>query len=340
MSSDSKLSGDKVTVHEVAKDAGVSISSVSRALSDHPHVSDALRSRVRSAALSLGYRPDFLAHSLRSGTTYSVGFVVGTISNPIMADISASLGNVLADHGYAMMLLSSQNKPELETTYLEFLAHRQVSGLVISTAADGATQAAELIHGLGIPTVMLDRQRPAGNHVSAVQSDHRAGMQAAVAHLLSRGHRRIALIGGQEFFDPARERLAGFYTAMQEADIAIDPDLVRCMGMSKTVGYTETRSLLASSNPPTALIAGGNLILAGVLQALQELKVAVGRDLALVGCDDTELTRLYSPPITVIARDLALMGETAARLLLETIANRAGKSVVLPTQLVIRDSSS
>lgn len=340
MSFDGKLSGDKVTIHEVAKRAGVSISSVSRALSSHPHVSDALRTRVRSAALSLGYQPDFLAHSLRRGTTYSVGFVVGTISNPIMADISASLGNVLADHGYAMMLLSSQNKPELDTTYIQFLAHRQVSGLVLSTAANGVTEADQLIQSLGIPTVMLDRQRPPANHVSAVQSDHRSGMQAAVAHLLSRGHRRIALIGGQGFFFPAQERLNGFTAALQEAGFAIEPGLVRSVGMSKTVGYTETRSLLASSQPPTALIAGGNLILAGVLQALQELKVAVGRDLALVGCDDTELTRLYSPPISVITRDLALMGETTGRLLLETITNRAGKSIVLPTQFVIRDSSS
>lgn len=120
----------------------------------------------------------------------------------------------------------------------------------------------------------------------------------------------------------------------------MDPGLVRSVGMSKTVGYTETRWLLASSHPPTALIAGGNLILAGVLQALQELRVVVGRDLALVGCDDTELTRLYGPPISVITRDLALMGETTAHLLLEMIANRGGRSIVLPTQFVIRDSSA
>lgn len=349
-SPDKFLNGDKITIREVAKHAGVSISSVSRALSDHPHVSDELRARVQASALALGYQPDFLAHSLRSGRTQSVGFIVGTISNPIMADISASLGNVLAEHGYALMLLSSQNRPEMDVSYLQFLARRQASGLIISTATSGTGHIDDLLAQLEIPTVMLDRERLPGNHISSVQSDHRSAMQAAVLHLASQGHHRIALIGGKDIF-PARARLAGFYDGFQQAGIEAEPSLVRSSGMSKAVGYNETLSLMAAANRPTALIAGGNLILAGVLQALQELKIAVGRDLALIGCDDTELTRLYSPAITVIARDLALIGETAARLLLETIQNEdekqdgsglsdtAGKTVILPTQLVIRESS-
>lgn len=337
-SSDIKLNGNKITIHEVAKRAGVSISSVSRALSNHPHVSDELRERVQTAARSLGYQPDFLAHSLRSGRTHSVGFIVGTISNPIMADISASLGNVLAEHGYALMLLSSQNRPEMDASYLRFLARRQVSGLVISTATGGEAQNFGLLDELRIPTVMLDRERPLGNHISAVQSDPRPAMQAAVLHLANQGHQRIALIGGKDFF-PARARLEGFYNGMQQAGLTVDQTLIRSSGMTKAVGYSETLALLAATPRPTALIAGGNLILAGVLQAIQELKIPVGRDLALVGCDDTELTRLYNPAITVIARDLALMGETAARLLLETINDGGGKTVVLPSQLLIRQSS-
>ena len=223
--------------------------------------------------------------------------------------------------------------------YLQFLARRQVSGIVISTAADGESQVGELIQRMTIPTVMLDRQRLPSSHISAVQSDHRTGMQEATAHLLGQGHRRIAIIGGQEYFDPARERLMGFRVAMQDAGIAIDPSLERSVGMSKLVGYTETLSLMGLPNPPTALIAGGNLILTGVLQALHERKVVVGRDLALIGCDDTELTQLHSPAISVIARDLSLMGETAANLLLDTIQNGDGTTVVLPTHLKVRESS-
>lgn len=329
----------KSTIHDVAKAAGVAISSVSRVLSGHPHVSAELRTRVLAAARTLGYEPDFLAHGLRSGSTYSVGFLVGSISNPIMADISASIGNVLAAQGYSMLLVCSQNQPDQDVAYLRFLARRQVSGLIVSSATEDPEQAAQLISELGLPTVMLDRQLPAGDHVSAVQSDHASGMQAAVAHLASQGHQRIGFISAPEFFDPARARRQGFQAGLAAANLPVDATLVRLVGMSKEVGYQETHALLNLAAPPTALIAGGNLILAGVLQALQERQMQVGRDLALIGCDDTELTRLYNPAISVVARDLALLGESAAHLLLETMAQKGRQTRVLPTQLVVRQSS-
>jgi LacI family transcriptional regulator len=329
----------KATIRNVAKQAGVSISSVSRALSGHPHVSEELRARVEAAAKELKYQPDLLAHSLRRKHTYSVGFLVGNLSNPVIADISDGAAEVLASHGYAMTLVCSQNNPQLDVSYLRFLTRRQVDGLIISSAANGPDQAGPLVIELGLPTVMLDRDRPAGMHVSAVQSDHVGGMKAAVTHLLAQGHRRIGLVGGLEFFYPARMRLAGFRAALAEAGLSIDPGLVRSAGMHASVAYVETLALLTQPAPPTALIAGGNLILMGMLQALQERGVAVGHDIALVGCDDTALTRLYTPPITAITRDLRLLGETAARLLLETMHRSGGRTITLPTQLVVRASS-
>jgi LacI family transcriptional regulator len=329
----------KVTIRDVAAHVGVSISSVSRVLNGHPYVSKALRVRVEAAARELGYQPDFLAHSLRRGNTRSIGFLVGTISNPVMADIFASVANVLASYGYAMILVCSQNDPQLDASYLRFLAHRKVDGLIVSSAANGPDQASSIITELEIPTVMLDRHLPTGTHISAVQSDHAGGMRAAVRHLLDQGHRRIALIGGPEFFDPARERLRGFSDAFCEARVSVDPALVRSVGMHESAGYVETLALLTHPNPPTALIAGGNLILIGVLKALRERGIAIGHDLALVGCDDIDLARLYVPSITVIARDLRLLGETAARLLLETMQQGGGSLVTLPTRLVVRESS-
>jgi LacI family transcriptional regulator len=147
------------------------------------------------------------------------------------------------------------------------------------------------------------------------------------------------LIGGLEFFYPARMRLAGFKAALTEAGLQVDPTFIRSVGMHASAAYVETLALLALQTPPTALIAGGNLTLVGMLQALQERGIVVGRDIAIVGCDDTALTRLYTPPITVITRELRLLGETAARLLLETMEHGGGRTVTLPTQLVVRASS-
>jgi LacI family transcriptional regulator len=330
----------RITIREVAQRAGVAISSVSRVLSKHPHVSDELRIRVEAAAQALGYRPNYVAHSLRRGDTASVGFLVGTISNPIMADISVSVSDVLASHGYATLLVCSQNDPAADLDYLHFLAQRQVSGVIISSAANGPDDGLRLLlQELAMPTVMLDRDRVDTPYVSAVLSDHAAGMEAAVLHLIEQGHRRIGLVGGPEYFPPAARRLQGYYQAFQTAGVEPDPALVRAQGMSKQVGYAETHHLLNLAQPPTALIAGGNLILSGVLQAVKEQGLAIGRALALVGCDDTELTRLHSPSITVIERDFAHMGQVAAELLLETMDQESGRSVMLPTRLLIRESS-
>ena len=329
----------KITIHDVARQAGVSISSVSRALSEHPHVSETLRLRVEQAARTLGYEPDFLAHSLRRGDTRSVGFLVGAISNPIMADIFTSASNYLAQHGYAMLLACSQNQPDADLDYLNLFARRQVSGVILSTAVNGLDAASALLHELTIPTVMLDRQRPEQPQVSAVQSDHSMGAKMAVLHLIEQGHRRIALIGGPDHFYPAQARLQGFMAGFAAAGVPVDLTLVRSVGMNQQVGYQETKALFALPAPPTALFAAGNLILTGVLQALRELGVTIGRDLALIGCDDTDLTRLHTPSITTVARDLGLIGETAANLLLSVMRHKRGETIMLPTQLLVRESS-
>lgn len=330
----------KITIRDVASRAGVSISSVSRALSQHPHVSETLRTRVENAARALGYEPDFLAHSLRRGDTLSVGFLVGAISNPVMADIFTSASNYLAQYGYAMLLACSQNQPEADLAYLHLFARRQVSGLILSTAVNGPEIASALLPELRMPTVMLDRQRPENPRVSAVQSDHSTGTQMAVRHLLEQGHRRIALIGGPADFHPARTRVEGFLAGFAEVELAIDPMLVRMVGMAQRDGYQETQALFALPQPPTALIAGGNLILTGVLQALHEIGLMIGRQVALIGCDDTDLTRLHTPSITIVARDLGEIGETSARLLLNLMHHKRAETVILPTQLLVRESST
>lgn len=329
----------KITIRDVARQAGVSISSVSRALSEHPHVSETLRLRVEQAARTLGYEPDFLAHSLRRGDTRSVGFLVGAISNPIMADIFTSASNYLAQHGYAMLLACSQNQPDADLDYLNLFARRQVSGVILSTAVNGMAAVDALLQELTIPTVMLDRQRPEQPQVSAVQSDHCIGAKLAVLHLIEQGHRRIALIGGPEHFYPAQTRIQGFLAGFAEAGLPLERTLLRSVGMTQQVGYQETHALWSLPKPPTALFAAGNLILTGVLQALRELGVTLGRDVALIGCDDTDLTRLHTPSITTVARDLGLIGETAASLLLSVMRHKRGETVVLPTQLLVRESS-
>jgi len=165
-------------------------------------------------------------------------------------------------------------------------------------------------------------------------------MRAAVAHLIAQGHHRIALINGPGWWWPARERLEAYVEGLRVGGLSAAPELIRSVAMHASPAAEEAGSLLDLPDPPTALIVGGNVLLLGVLRALQAHGCVVGRDLALVGADDLDLTQLYSPAITVISRDLLVRGETAVQLLTEMIKSGRGRVITLPTELIVRDSST
>ena len=331
----------KATIHDVAQQAQVSVGSVSRALNDYPHVSAALKSRVRAAAQELDYQPAFLAHGLRRGETNTVGFLVGTIANPVISTIFEAASEALSADGYAVTLVSSRNQGDLDVACLRLLARRQVSGLIVSSAAESPQRARAYLAELGIPTVMLDREATGDDLCYAVQSDHASSMRRAVAHLASRGHRDIAFFGGPAGFYPTRQRFLAYAQALEAAGLPQRRELTRFTSFNERAAYAEAL-LLLQGRPPSALIVAGNIILAGALMALQDLGLQVGADIALVACDDIHLTRLYRPPITAIRRDLKLLGVTTARLLLQGMqdgGDDAERVIKLPTELVLREST-
>lgn len=330
----------KVTIQDVARRAKVSVGSVSRALNDYPYVSAELKEKVHKAASELGYEADFLANSLRRGTTNSIGFLVGTISNPVIATIFEGASQFLVANGYSIILMSSQNQAELDHSHLRFLSSRQVDGIILSSAAETQDRVSDLISKLGIPTVMLDRMPPSGDHLCAVQSDHSKGMRVATHHLIQNGHHDIAFIGGPRNHFPTQQRYEGYQLALQDAGIALNPDLVRFTNFKETDAYAEVLMLMGRRIPPTALITAGNITLMGSLQALHERNIEVGKTFAIVGSDDIHIARLHRPPISVVARDLDLIGKTAARLLTENISGGDERIITLPTQFVIRESSN
>jgi len=326
------------TIYEVARLAGVSASSVSRALNGHPNVSTRLRQRVEEAVRALEYRPNPAAQTVRGGSTRLIGFL---LDNMVNGPIYASIDHALRKHDYSMLLTNAESEPTDGSAYLQLMAGRRVDGLLIDSGVAEREQVIDDLVRLQIPAVLFDHDLPAdAPHLSVVQSDLAGGMRAAVAHLVAAGHRRIALIGGPEWWWPARERRRAYLEGLRAANLTPEPTLIRSVAMSAERAHDEVVALLHHSHPPTALIVGGNILLLGVLRALQEQGRSVGRDLALVGADDLDLTQLYSPPITVIARDLTLRGEVAVQLLLETIRQQRGRAVTLPTTLIVRESSA
>jgi LacI family transcriptional regulator len=326
-------------MREVADRAGVAMSSVSRVLSGHPDVSSTMRERVLSAVGELGYEPDFLAQSLRRGATLSVGFVVGDITNPLMADIASGAESVLRSAGYSMLVMNSENEPDLDAAHIRFFQSRRVDGMILSLASERKRSTLDILSSLDTPTVVIDRDLPPRIRASAVLSDHRPGMEAAVVHLLDAGHRRMALITGALTTRPGKERVAAMRQAIASRGL---PDLSVYLpeSFSEEHGEAATEKLLSDAQPPTAIIAGGNQLLIGCLRALQRHGLEPGRDIAIITCDDVPLSELYRPPIASISRDSVELGRTAAQLLLRRVGGEdEPATVVLPTVFVARASA-
>jgi LacI family transcriptional regulator len=189
---------------------------------------------------------------------------------------------------------------------------------------------------LRVPSVLLDRELPL--EIDSVLTDHAAGMQQAVDYLIGLGHRRIALITGGTDILPGRERIRGFADAFERRRLAVPQDLIRAQSLSADFGLREATSLLTAARRPTAIVAGGNQILVGVLRAVQQLGLRMPDDLSLVACDHTDLATTYPVPLSLIDRDVEAIGRTAAQLLLERMGGQReapARRIQFPTTLIL-----
>lgn len=328
----------RASMREVAQLAGVAMSSVSRVLSGHPDVSDRMREQVMAAVDELGYEPDLLAQSLRLRATKSIGFVVGDISNPLLAEITLGAEVALRTAGYSTLLTNSENNPDLDASHVRLLQQRRVDGILLSLASEDHEPTLQAIRGLGVPATVIDRDLPVSVPASAVLSDHRSGMRAAVHHLLELGHRRIGLILGQQLRF-SRERRHGLEDAYRELGIDASAATIVTGALSPAFGREATARLLEQAEPVTALVAGGNQLLVGTVDELQRRDLRVGADISLVSCDAISLTELYVPPIAVVRRDNRELGRQAARVMLRHLDGETTRQeVVLPTEFVPRPS--
>lgn len=329
--------GKRPNMKQVAERAGVGASTVSRVVSNHPDVSPQMRRRVLLAVQELGYEPDFLAQSLRRGATYSIGFALSDITNPVVAHIVHGAEEVLRNMGYSLLIMDSENNPALDTEHIRFLQSRHVDGLIFLATNERRKATIDALTARKIPVVVIDRDFPRRLRASAVLSNHRAGMAAAVGHLLDLGHRRIGFVVWPPHLRPGRERLAGLRDAFSARGL---PDTsIPVFGLTTEDGEAATLKLIDSPELPSAIIAGSNQLLIGCLRALAKRRLRPGIDIAFVTCDDVPLAELFMPPLAVIARDNAATGRTAAQLLLHRLnGSDEPETVTLETHFVPRAS--
>ncbi len=331
-----------IKIKEVAEVAGVAPSSVSRALNNHPDVSPEMKARVVKAAQQLGYQPNFLAQSLRNGATRTIGFIVRDISIPVFAGIVKGAEQEFESHGYSILLTNSLQNAKLEARHIEVLCQRRVDGLILSLQSEASAQTLSALHNVQVPVVLLDRELP-GFAADSVLFDHATGVHEAVAALLKRGHRRIALLVSSAETRASRNRIQGFSLAYDKAGVPIGWGNVVEVGSttSDAVGVAVAH-LLDGAPPPTAVVAGEAQIGVALLRELRSRGLRPGRDLSIVICEDHELFRVMDPPVSVVSRDPVDMGRSAAQLLLRRLADSAAPPAceLLPTSFLPRATIS
>jgi LacI family transcriptional regulator len=317
-------------MREVAQQAGVAISSVSRVLSGHPDVSADMRDRVMAVVDELGYHPDMLAQGLRRQTTMSIGFAASTISNPVLTDAVIGAEGELRRAGYSLLLTDADGDPELDVANIELLQRRRVDAILLAHGDERHPAVRAAIEGAEVPRVLIDRDGPKGSKLPIVKFDHRRGMREAATHLRDLGHKDIAmLVGGPR--RPARERRAGVLDVFGKKGSGLCCEVLEG-DFSIAFGYAATKELLAAPKRPTALIAGGNVLMHGSLRALREAGVHVGPELSFVGCDDVAVAEFHDPQIAMVRRVPRDAGVAAARLLVDLLVNEIPpQDVTLPT---------
>jgi LacI family transcriptional regulator len=327
------------TINDVARRAGVSPVTVSRVINDTGNVSLATRGKVERAIEELGYVPSVAARSLRSKRTHSLALVVPDVTNAFWTTVARGVEDTAQSRGYSVFLYNTDENPSKQLRYLDVLVSQGVEGVLIAPYDSDARNLAKL-RSRNLPTVVIDRQI-GGWDVDSVRGDSISGARALVKHLISLGHKRIAMISGPINTSTAEDRVAGYCLALTEAGISPDPRLIKRGEFRAVSGERLTYQLLDEGLEATAIFAANNAIAMGVIDALERRGLRIPQDIALVCFDDFPDASRFFPFLTVVAQPAYDMGVNAAQLLLSRLdagLNLPPRHVVLPTRLLIRYS--
>ena len=328
----------RATLKDVARAAGVSQSTTSRALSGEGYVAAAVRDRVLSTAAQLGYVPHAMARSLRKQVSRSVGVVVSDLRNTFYADLAAGVAARARAHGYAVMLVDDQGSAEDELSAAETLLTTRTAGVVVTPVSATATSYLVAQH---VPVVEVDRQFSPGR-CDAVVVDNRAVAARVTEHLIGLGHRRIALLIDETDWTTGAERARGYREALRSAGLPVDPALLVAAGWDVVGARRAAVALLTRRDRPTALFAANNVLAEGLWRAVGDLGLRVPEDISVVSFDDARWMSMVSPGVTAVAQDVVALGAAAVDLLLERVADpeREPRTVVLEAEIVPRGSTA
>lgn len=323
------------TMRDIARLAGVSVSTVSAVVNNKPVVSPKLRSKVQQAIEAVNFHPHQGARGLRMRRTYLIGMVVLDATNPFFMDVMRGVEDEVRRKSYDLMVCNSNDQIETEMRHLNALYAHRVDGLLIAPCDSFAAR--EILVGSHPPLVFLDIV-PIGAKVSSVVTNNLDATHEAIRYLVNLGHQKIAVIAGRHVLSSSLDRLEGYRKAMRESNLPVREEYLGQGDSHIESGYQCAMKLLRSLDPPTAIFALNNRMLLGVLRSMRELEVPCPACVSVMGFDDSDWATVFNPSITTIAQPAYEVGQEAAGLLLESIRATEEGAVVEPRQIILKSS--
>ncbi|HXH97054.1 MAG TPA: LacI family DNA-binding transcriptional regulator, partial [Gaiellaceae bacterium] len=309
------------TMRDVAREAGVSVATISRVLNRPDEVAPATRERVLRVIRDRGYSTNRSARALSRGRTGLVGVTLPKIQSSYFAVLADAIVDALYEHDLRAVLCPTRHERDREAGLLELLMHGMTEGAVLILPSESEAELVAL-QERGYPFVVLDPKTPIAPGIPCVSAANTAGAGAATAHLLGLGHRRIGAITGPSGWCATEERLAGYRTALVGAGVRPDPLLVVESDFEVAGGRAATSRLLSLAEPPTALLAFNDNLAVGAFHCARERGFELPRDLSVVGFDDAEHAPLVTPALTTVRQPLGEMARLAVGLLTRLLAGR------------------
>ncbi len=322
---------------EVARRAGVSVSTVSHVVNNTRFVSLEKAKLINDAIAAMGYQPNELARSLKASTTNSVGLAISAISNPYFTDIICAVEAECARLGLMVFLSDTQEDPDRELQVVRAFHQRRVDGVIL--APSGSPQRAiDYLADKQVPCVLIDRF--ADDRFDQIGVENDTAMRALIDHVASFGHKRIGYIAGQPGLATTRERIEAFQASLAANGLETLPHYVSPENVDTASATASTHAILSLPTPPTALVTGNNMTTIGAVRAIREKGLSIPRDLSLVGFDDFEWADCFEPRLTLVEQPCTEIGRQAAALLSARIASSdaAPQAVRLQATLQTRQS--
>lgn len=340
------MRGSQVTIKDIAKELGISPSTVSRALKDHPDISPATKKAVKELAEKLNYQPNSIALSLRQSKSNTIGVIIPEIVHFFFSTVISGIEDVAYDAGYSVIVSQSNESYEREVMDTKALFNNRVDGMLISMSRETTNfDHFKSIYDRGMPMVFFDRICD-GLETSKVIVDDFDGAFKATEHLIKQGYQRIAHLGGPSNLSISRQRLDGYKAALKQYNMPIDESMILADHSSDDDQNAKeiTSMLLDSPKPPDALFAINDIAALGAMMAVKERGLSIPKDFAIVGFSNWRFTSMTDPAMTTVDQPGFAMGQEAARLLIKEIEAKEDKIIepetkVLKTNLLVRASS-